>query len=110
LFSIAVNYPTIPEPDQMATQRVFLKQIVEVYPSKVLKKYYEEHPPRLETQRSYMRWMYEALEHISKEVGVPMPSYRRYSKYVLGYKSGCSKKKYRGKTCRKARRSNKTIS
>lgn len=109
LFSIAVNYPAAPEPDQMATQRVFLKQLVEVYPSHKLKQYYEEHPPRLESQRSYMHWVYGVLKELSDEVGVPMPSYKKYSKHVLGYKSGCSKKRYRGKTCRKARGTNKTI-
>lgn len=101
LFSIAVNYPMNPKPSQMATQRVFLKQLAEVYPLKSFKSFHLQNEPTLESQLTYMRWMYNVLKSISNELGVSLPSYQKYSKHVLKYKSGCSKKKYRGKTCRK---------
>jgi hypothetical protein len=105
LFSVAVNYPDIPEPDQMAIQRRFLKALSETYPfyslRKVFDDYYTAHPPALENRKSYMRWMYGLLLALSKKVGVRIPSYKGYVQHASYYKSGCSKKSYRGKTCRK---------
>jgi hypothetical protein len=38
---------------------------------------------------------------ISKAAGTRMPSYKGYAQHVAYYKSGCEKKTYHGKTCRK---------
>lgn len=106
LFSIAVNYPDEPEPEQMATQRRFLQLLSSTYPfqelRKVYKDYYDQNVPSLENRKAYMKWMYGLLLSLSKKVGVRIPSYKSYLQHVLYYKSGCAKKTYKGKTCRKA--------
>jgi hypothetical protein len=105
LFSIAVNYPDEPEPEQMAVQRRFLQLLAEVYPfqelRKIYKEYYNQHTPALENSKSYKRWMYGLLHALSKKIGADIPSYKGYSQHVMYYKSGCAKKTYRGKTCRR---------
>ncbi len=105
LFSIAANYPDDPEPDQMAIQRRFLALLADVYPFQELRKVYDEyhtrHVPALENRKAYMKWMYGLLLALSKKVGVRIPSYKGYVQHVMYYKSGCSKKTYKGKTCRK---------
>jgi hypothetical protein len=45
--------------------------------------------------------MYGLLKALSAEVGVSIGTYRGYAQHVAYYKSGCAKKTYRGKTCRK---------
>lgn len=105
LFSISVNYPDDPEPDQMAVQRRFLKILSEKYPFDSLRKvfvdYYNRNTPTLENRKSYMKWMYGLLLALSKKVGSHISSYKGYVQHVMYYKSGCSKKSYKGKTCRK---------
>lgn len=105
LFAIAVNYPDEPEPDQMAVQRRFLSLLSKVYPFQELRKvfddYYERYVPTLETRKSYMKWMYGLLVALSKKIRVRIPSYKGYVQHTMYYKSGCNKKTYRGKTCRK---------
>lgn len=105
LFAVSANYPDTPEPIQMATQRQFLKLLSETYPFESLRKvfveYYDRNVPALETRKAYMKWMYGLLLTLSKKVGVRIPSYKGYVQHVMYYKSGCSKKSYKGKTCRK---------
>lgn len=105
LFSVSVNYPDNPEPDQMATQRRFLKLLSETYPfyslRKVFDDYHSAHIPALENRKAYMKWMYGLLAALSKKVGVRIPSYKGYVQHTMYYKSGCNKKSYKGKTCRK---------
>jgi len=98
LFSIAVNYPEEPTELKMATQRHFLYKLAEVYPFKqsLFKKYLDTNPPSLESRKDYMKWMYRLLEKLGT-----MPSYNGYVQRVMYYKSGCDKKTYRGKTCRR---------
>ena len=111
LFSIAVNYPDKPEPEQMATQRVFIKELSEVYPYEPFQAYLSNHPVALENRKTYMKWMYGLLSMLAKKMGFKIPSYNSYSRYVLGFKGGCEKKKYKGKTCRRKMRGgkNKTL-
>ena len=45
--------------------------------------------------------MYGLLKALSAEVGVSIGTYKGYVQHVAYYKSGCAKKTYRGKTCRK---------
>ena len=105
LFAISINYPDNPEPEQMATQRRFLQLLKDVYPFEQLRKvyddYYSKHTPALENRKAYTKWMYGLLSALSKKVGVRIPSYRGYIQHGMYYRSDCTKKTYRGKTCRK---------
>ena len=105
LFSLAANYPDSPEPPQMCQQRAFLHSLAEVYPFEELREtfqlYLRDNEPTLVNRRSYMKWMYRLLSVLSKKTGVKIPNYKGYAHHVMYYKSGCSKKSYHGKTCRK---------
>lgn len=105
LFSIAANYPDQPESQDMALQRRFLKVLSEKYPfdslRKVFLEYHTKNEPTLQNRKTYMKWMYGLLFLLSKKVGVQIPSYKGYVQHVMYYKSGCAKKSYKGKTCRK---------
>jgi hypothetical protein len=105
LFSIASNYPDVPEPEQMATQRTFLHALAKVYPFQSLRNVYaaylQAHEPLLGSRKAYTKWMYGLLKALSAEVGVSIGTYKGYVQHVAYYKSGCAKKTYRGKTCRK---------
>jgi len=102
LFSIAVNYPTNPEPQDMSVQREFLRHLASAYPFASLRKVFKKQPePTLDSRSSYMHWMYKLLKDLSKEVGVSIRTYRGYAHHVAYYKSGCAKKTYHGKTCRR---------
>jgi hypothetical protein len=62
----------------------------------------EKHlPPQLDSRKGYMRWMYGVLKDISTKVRTEIPTYRGYAMRTMYYKSGCDKKTYRGKTCRR---------
>lgn len=105
LFSIAVNYPDEPEPEQMCTQRRFLQLLINTYPfihlRKAYRDYYTLHKPELENRKRYMKWMYGLLDTLSRKLEVSMPSYKGYVQHVMYYKSGCAKNTYKGRTCRK---------
>lgn len=101
LFSIAVNYPEQPTDEQMSVQRKFLNRLSKVFPFVTFEKYIESNPANLESQKTYMKWMYGLLTHLSKKFHVSIPSYKGYVQRVMYYKSGCSKKSYKGKTCRR---------
>ena len=103
LFSIAANYPEKPEEHDMTTQRHFLKTLSTVYPfqSQTFIRYIESHPPEVSSRKEYMKWMYGLLYALSKAFRVQLPSYKGYVQRIMYYKSGCEKKTYRGKTCRR---------
>lgn len=105
LFSIAVNYPDEPEEKDMATQRMFIHKLAEVYPFESLRakfrEYLKNNEVALSSRYSYMKWMYGLLNELSSMINVQMPTYRGYVARVMYFKSGCQKKTYRGKTCRK---------
>jgi hypothetical protein len=93
LFSIAVNYDgQTPE-----VQRKFLNDLAEVYPTDI-KGYMEKHPPALESNKSYTKWMYGLLSSLGE-----VPTYRGYVQRLMYYTSGCEKKTYKGKTCRRVK-------
>ena len=104
LFVISANYPVVPEETDMATQRHFLHALAKAYPFQSLRKVFAEYvaetEPDLSSRKAYMHWMYGLLSRLSRAVGKPMPTYRGYAHRVAYYRSGCSKKTYRGKTCR----------
>lgn len=103
LFSISANYPEEPTENQMCTQRHFLNTLSSVYPfhSETFAQYIHQHPPELGSRRAYMKWMYGLLARLSKAFHVDLPSYKGYVQRILYYKSGCDKKSYKGKTCRR---------
>lgn len=105
LFSIAVNYPDNPEEKDMATQRTFIHKLAEVYPFENMRskfqEYLEDNEVVLTSQKAYMKWMYGLLHELSNVIKVEMPTYKGYVARVMYFKSGCQKKTYRGKTCRK---------
>ena len=105
LFTIAQNYPDDPEETDMATHRTFLHHLAEAYPfeklRKVFHKYVEDREPELGSRKEYTHWMYGLLKQLSEVIGVSMPTYKGYSHRAAYYRSGCSKKTYHGKTCRK---------
>jgi len=107
LFAVAYNYPTNPEEEDMATQRVFMHALAKAYPFDELRKvfadYIKAHEPALENRKAYTKWMYGLLKALSSKTGSKIQSYRGYAHHVAYYKSGCSKKTYHGKTCRKMR-------
>jgi hypothetical protein len=98
LFSIAANYPNEPKEQQMATQRTFLKQLAEVYPQN-FETYLEDYPATLESRKSYMKWMYALLQHLG--TNKDLPTFQGYAQRLAYYTSGCDKKSYKGKTCRR---------
>lgn len=103
LFSIAVNYPDKPDSVQIAVQSIFWKRLANVYPFDELREIVRSYPPpKLDSRKSYMKWTYGLLARLSKKVRVPIMSYNAYVQHVSQYKSGCGKKTYRGKTCRKS--------
>jgi hypothetical protein len=107
LFSVAANYPDVPEETDMAKQRTFIHALSEVYPFESLKttfkSYLSAHEVALGSRTSYMKWMYGLLSELSKTLSVDIPTYKGYVARVMYFKSGCSKKTYRGKTCRRTK-------
>ena len=105
LFSIAVNYPESPDEKDMATQRTFIHKLAEVYPFENMRskfqEYLENNEVTLTSQKTYMKWMYGLLNELSSVINVEIPSYKGYVARAMYFKSGCQKKTYRGKTCRK---------
>jgi hypothetical protein len=105
LFSIAFNYPDAPESTDMSNQREFIHALAEAYPFSPLRKvfqvYLKQHEVDLTSRDHYMRWMYGLLKKLSAQAGVAIRTYRGYAHHVAYYKSGCSRKTYHGKTCRK---------
>jgi len=107
LMSVAYIYPAKPEQTDMALQRTFMHALAKAYPFEELRTvfadYVSAHEPALESQRVYTKWMYGLLKALSSKTGSRISTYRGYSHHVAYYKSGCSKKTYHGKTCRKMR-------
>ena len=100
LFSIASNFPKEPEPDDVATQRIFLNHLANVYPVNIAG-YLDTHPPTLDSRKTYMKWMYSFLRFVAPKFHATLPSYNGYVQRVMYYTSGCEKKTYKGKTCRR---------
>lgn len=102
LMAVAYNYPAEPEPADMSIQREFLKHLREAYPFKELREVFKSYPePSLQSQRAYTRWMYGLMKLMSEKIGTDIRSYRGYMSHLAFYKSGCAKKTYKGKTCRR---------
>lgn len=102
LMAVAYNYPEEPTPKDVEDHKRFLGHLAEAYPfgklRSVVQKYGE---PDLSSQRAFTHWMHGLLKALSKKVGVDIRSYRGYMSHLAYYKSGCSGKTYKGKTCRR---------
>jgi hypothetical protein len=105
LMSIAVNYPEEPEEKDMATQRTFIHKLADVYPFEPMRSAFQDYLSKneveLSNRKSYMKWMYGLLSSLSGTIKAELPTYKGYVARVMYFKSGCSKKTYKGKTCRK---------
>ncbi len=105
LMAVAYNFPAAPEPRDMSTQREFLHHLAAAYPfaemRKVMQSYLKANEPVLTSQRAYTHWMYGLMKVLSDKVGTSIRSYRGYMSHLAFYKSGCTNKTYKGKTCRR---------
>lgn len=105
LFAVSYNFPDAPEPEDMCRQRTFIEFLSRVYPFESLRKtfvwYLERNELNISSRLGYMKWMYGLLKALSKKARVEIPSFKGYAHHVAYYKSGCNKKTYHGKTCRK---------
>ena len=105
LMAVAYNFPTQPEPRDMSTQREFLHHLADAYPFEelrdVFQHYIKAQEPPLTSQRAYTKWMYGLMKALSDKVGANIRSYRGYMSHLSFYKSGCTQKSYKGKTCRR---------
>lgn len=109
LMSVAVNYgDTTPvECDVQAIHKTFWIRMTQVYPFEELRaivaKYMQSYPieKALQSRQTYSKWVYGLLKRLSSKVKSPIPTYAGYIQHVMYYKSGCQKKSYKGKTCRR---------
>lgn len=105
LFSVASNYPSEPTQQDMETQKLFMQKLSEVFPFSKLRKAFQSYakktPVQLQTKKSYMKWMYGLLYTMAQTIDIEIPSYKGYVQRVMYYTSGCDKKTYKGKTCRR---------
>lgn len=105
LMAVAYNYPDAPEPHDMSTQRQFIHHLAEAYPfgnlRKVFKSYLDKNEVDLSSRMGYLRWMHGLMKVLAKETRSSLRSFKGYVQHLAYYKAGCSKKTYKGKTCRK---------
>jgi hypothetical protein len=105
LMSVAYNFPAVPSPRDMSRQREFLHHLADAYPfdelRSVFQSYIKDTEPALSSQKAYTAWMYGLMKKMSATIRVPIKSYRGYMAHLAFYKSGCARKTYKGKTCRK---------
>ena len=105
LFTMASNYPDNPEPEDMARHRQFIANLSEVYPFEklrtVFKDYVECGEVPLDSKKSYLKWMYGLLKALARASHSDILSYRGFIARTNFFASGCDRKTYRGKTCRR---------
>jgi hypothetical protein len=84
---------------------MFWNALAPVYPFESLREgvldYMRTTEINVQSRTSYMKWVYGLLAKLSKKIGVSIPSFKGYAHHVAYYKSGCNKKTYHVKTCRK---------
>jgi hypothetical protein len=105
LFCVAANYPEKPEPEDMSLHREFIKNLAETYPFEKMRRTFQKYLQKtehvdLESRKRYMKWMYGLLAELSKS---DIPTFKGYSARVAYYTSGCNRKTYKGKTCRRTK-------
>jgi len=99
LFSVAANFSDEPTEEERHVQRKFMDALAKVYPVKNA----IQLPPTLESRKTYMKWMYGFLKRAAASARTHIPTYRGYVLRTMYYSSGCEKKTYKGKTCRRIR-------
>ena len=90
LLSIAYNYDAETKKE---VNKAFWKELIVLFPFEQYRKHIVE--PDLTSRDSYLRSVYDMFSKMEK-----IPSYQSVVQHVAYYKSGCSKKVYKGKTCR----------
>lgn len=112
LMAIAYNFPEKPEPRDMSVHREFLHHLAAAYPFEtfrsVFQSYLSANEPDLQSQKHYTKWMYGLMQKLSSVAKIHIKRYRGYMSQLAYYKSGCSKKTYRGKTCRRTAHGGRT--
>lgn len=105
LFAMASNYPDQPEPEDMARHREFLTHLSEVYPFEKLREAFKTYLSKgevpLDNKKSYLKWMYGLLKALSRTSHSDILSFRGFVARANFFASGCDRKSYRGKTCRR---------
>jgi hypothetical protein len=100
LLTIAYNYKYTEIENKDHVYRTFFGLLADVYPYPDLRAILQEHPIEFP---NVFRWMYGVAEKLCAATGSShmLPSFSGMSQRLAFYKSGCAKKTYRGKTCRK---------
>lgn len=103
LMAVATNFPVKPTDEERNLQIRFWKELTKVYPFPLLRKTIEEHTPvHVDSRTSYQKSVYDIFTVLATKTHAALPSWKGYIQHVSHYKSTCSKKTYRGVTCRKA--------
>ena len=103
LMAIAYNYPTKITSDIIQAHFDFLMSLYDIYPYASLRTKLQHYIDRhivydaLKSRSRLMKWTYSLMKTLDPEV----PTFRSLIHRYAYYKSGCSKKTYRGKTCRR---------
>jgi hypothetical protein len=104
LMAVAYNYPAKPDADFIQCHYDFYMTMYDVYPFPNLRKRLQAYMDKrvmydaLQSRSALLHWTYDLM----KALGAPdLPSFRSLMNRYAYYKSGCSKKTYRGKTCRR---------
>lgn len=107
LFAMASNYPNDPEPEDMARHREFIRHLGETYPFEKLRAVFQKFLSLgqipLENKREYTHWIYNLLKALSRASHSDILSYRGFRARAQFFASGCDRKSYRGKTCRRTK-------
>ena len=100
LLTIAYNYKFTEIENKDNVYRTFFGLLADVYPYPNLRTILQENPIEIE---HVFRWMYGVAEKLCAATGAShmLSSYHGLTQRLAFYKSGCAKKTYRGKTCRK---------
>jgi hypothetical protein len=93
LLSIAYNFD--PEQHNTESHRTFWEEMRYVYPTNAEGRR-KITVPDLTSSKTYLKDVYQILSQLGE-----MPSFKSISQRLAYYKSGCAKKSYKGKTCRK---------
>lgn len=112
LFCVVFNYPKVDSEmtsDKMRGYFEFFTALRDVYPydklRRVVRKSTDIHDALMNRQK-FLHWFYDMMRAVSKECGSleMLPSFHGISQRYGYYSSGCTKKTYRGKTCRNGKK------
>ena len=76
LHSMAAHFPDEPTPEQSARASAFVRTFADMYPcrecAREFQRYVSEHPPACESRASFVVWMCEMHNDVSRRVGKPL--------------------------------------